>query len=217
MNNLTIRLETENDYKAVETLTRNAFWNVYKPGADEHYYAHMMRSHESFLPELTFVIEKDGEIVGSIMYTKSWLVDENGTRKDILSFGPICIAHHLQRQGLGKLLMKHSFEKAIELGYDTVVIFGNPGNYVCNGFVSCKKKNVWFVVENNFPTALLVNELVPGVLDGRKWQYVPNDADECCSDTAAVEEFDKQFPPMEKAWKPSQEEFYIYSSSSVVR
>ena len=84
MNDLTIRLETEKDYRAVEELTREAFWNVYKPGADEHYYVHMMRSHSDFIPELAFVLEKDGEIIGNIMYTKAWLEDENGERKEIL-------------------------------------------------------------------------------------------------------------------------------------
>jgi len=70
MNDLTIRLETEKDYRAVEELTREAFWNVYKPGADEHYYVHMMRSHPDSIPELAYVLEKDGEIVGNIMYRR---------------------------------------------------------------------------------------------------------------------------------------------------
>ena len=61
MEDYIIRNETENDFRAVEELTRDAFWNVYKPGADEHYYAHMMRKHPDFIPELAFVIEKDGK------------------------------------------------------------------------------------------------------------------------------------------------------------
>ena len=97
MENLTIRLETEKDYRAVEELTREAFWNVYKPGADEHYFVHMMRNHPDFIPELAFVLEKDGEIVGNIMYTTAWLEDENGNRKEILSFGPLCVAPKYQR------------------------------------------------------------------------------------------------------------------------
>ena len=84
-----IRNETPADYRAVEELTRESFWNVYKPGADEHYYVHMMRSHPDFIPELAFVLEKDGEIIGNIMYTKAWLEDEQGNRKEILSFGPL--------------------------------------------------------------------------------------------------------------------------------
>ena len=198
-----IRNETPVDYRAVEELTRESFWNVYKPGADEHYYVHRMRSHPDFIPELAFVLEKDGEIIGNIMYTKAWLEDEAGERKEILSFGPLCVAPQYQRQKLGKLLIEHSFEAARKMGYDVNINFGNPGNYVSRGFVSCKKKQVSFVV--------------PGVLEGKNWMYIPSTAADCCEDTAAVEAFDQTFPPKEKAWVPSQEEFYIYSHSSVVR
>ena len=213
---MNIRLETPADYAAVENLTREAFWNVYKPGADEHYFVHMMRSHETFIPELAFVLEKDGEIIGNIMYTKSWLADEEGEKKEVVSFGPICVAPEYQRQGLSKLLIEHSFEVAAKMGYEVVAIFGNPGNYVGRGFVSCKKLNVC-LRENNYPTALLVKELVPGVLSGKKWRFIPNDADACCEDAEAVAAFDARFPEKAKEWRPSQEEFYIYSHSSVVR
>lgn len=217
MNDIIIRHETEKDYRAVEELMREAFWNVYKPGADEHYYVHMMRSHPDFLPELDFVLEKDGRIVGSIMFTKAWLEDERGERMEIVSCGPLCIAPELQRQKLGKMLIEHSFEAARKLGYGVNVNFGNPGNYVSRGFVSCKKKNISFVFDGNFPTALLVCELKEGALDGRKRIYIPSTAADCCEDTAAVEAFDATFPPKEKKWMPSQEEFYIYRHSSVVR
>ena len=217
MDDLTIRLETEKDYREVEELTREAFWNVYKPGADEHYYVHKMRNHPDFISDLAFVLEKDGKIIGNIMYTKAWLQDENCERKEILSFGPLCVAPEYQRQKLGKRLIEHSFDVARKMGYDVNIIFGNPGNYVSCGFVSCKKKNVSFVVEGNFPTALLVCELVPNALDGRSWMYIPSTAADCCEDVDAVEIFDNTFPKKEKKWMPSQEEFYIYSHSSVVR
>jgi predicted N-acetyltransferase YhbS len=217
MENIIIRQEAPADYRAVEELTREAFWNVYKPGADEHYFVHMMREHPDFIPELAFVLESDGEIVGNIMYTKAWLEDECGNRKEILSFGPLCVAPKYQRMKLGKLLIEHTFAKAREMGYDVNINFGNPGNYVSRGFVSCKRKNVSFVREGNFPTALLVAELVPDALGGKAWMYIPSTAADCCDDTAAVEAFDATFPPKEKAWMPSQEEFYIYRHSSVVR
>ena len=212
-----IRLETEKDYRAVEELTREAFWNVYKPGADEHYYVHEMRKHPDFLPQLAFVLELEGRIVGNIMYTKAWLEDESGYRKEIVSAGPLCVAPAFQRRKLGKLLLERSFAAARGLGYEVNVNFGNPGNYVTSGFVSCKKKNVCCFAPDNFPTALLVRELVPGALDGRKWTYIPSTAADCCEDQAGVEAFDASFPPKEKKWAPSQEEFYIYSHSSVVR
>lgn len=85
MENNIIRNETEKDYRAVEELTREAFWNVYKPGADEHYFVHTMRNYPDFIPGLDFVLEKNGEIIGNIMYTKAWLEDEDGNRKEILS------------------------------------------------------------------------------------------------------------------------------------
>ncbi|MCR5345272.1 MAG: N-acetyltransferase [Lachnospiraceae bacterium] len=217
MDGIIIRLENENDYRAVEELTRNAFWNVYKPGADEHYFVHMMRNHPDFIPELAFVLEKDGEIVGNIMYTKAWLEDESGNRKEIVSFGPLCVAPSLQRQHLGKILIEHSFEVVKKMGYDVNINFGNPGNYVSRGFVSCKKKNVSCFKKGNFPTALLVCELISGALDGHEWMFIPSTAADCCDDVKAVEEFDKQFAPKEKKWMPSQEEFYIYRHSSVVR
>lgn len=217
MSDYIIRLEKPEDYRAVEELTRDAFWNVYKPGADEHYFVHQMRSHPDFIPELAFVADLDGRIIGNIMYTKAWLEDEEGKRKEIVSFGPVCVAREYQRQKVGKALIEHSFEVACGMGYDVNINFGNPGNYVGRGFVSCKKKNVCFGAAGNFPTALLVCELVPGVLDGRQWMFIPSTADSCCEDTAAVEAFDATFPPKEKKWMPSQEEFYIYSHSSVVR
>lgn len=212
-----IRREMEKDYRAVEELTRESFWNVYKPGADEHYFVHMMRDHPDFIPELDFVLEQEGRIVGSIMYTKAWLEDENGQRKEILSCGPLCVHPAFQRRKLGKILIEHSFAVAREMGYEVNVNFGNPGNYMTRGFVSCKKKNVCAFAWDNYPTALLVAELIPGALDGRPWMFIPSTAADCCEDAAAVAAFDATFPSKEKAWAPSQEEFYIYSHSSVVR
>lgn len=217
MYNYLIRLETEKDYRAVEELTREAFWNVYKPGADEHYFVHQMRNHPDFIPELAFVAELNGSIIGSIMYTKAWLANERGERKEILSFGPICVARDYQRNGIGKSLIEYSFQEARRLGYDVNINFGNPGNYVSSGFVSCKKKNVSFAIDGNYPTALLVCELVPGALNGEKWMFIPSTAADYCEDTDAVEAFDATFSPKERKWMPSQEEFYIYSHSSVTR
>ena len=94
-----IRNERESDFEKVETLTREAFYNVYVPGCMEHYLVRNIRSHEDFVPELDFVLELDGEIAGSIMYTKATLTDEKGNRKEILTFGPLCVSPKVQRRG----------------------------------------------------------------------------------------------------------------------
>lgn len=209
---ITIRNEKEADYRVVEEITRRAFWNLYAPGCSEHYLVHAMRSHKDFLPELDFVIEVDGQIIGNIMYTKAKLVDEAGEEKEILTFGPVCILPEYQRKGYGKKLMEYSFEKAAALGYDVIVIFGHPGNYVGVGFKSCKKYNV--CLENGiYPTAMLVKEVKPGALDGRKWVYYSSPVYEI--DEKEAERFDEGFEPWEKKYQPSQEEFYIYSHSIV--
>ena len=212
MKNLIIRNETESDYTIVENITRNAFWNLYVPGCDEHYLVHIMRKHEDFIPELAFVAELDGQVIGNVMYTKSKLIDESGEEKQILTFGPICILPEYQREGYGKAMLEHSFQRAVELGYDVIVIFGNPGNYVSRGFKSCKRYNV--CLENDsYPSAMLVKELKTGILDGRKWRF--QDSSLYQIDSAKVQSFDEQFEPKEKMYKPSQEEFYIHSNSVI--
>jgi len=207
-----IRNEEEKDYKRVEEITRKAFWNLYIPGCIEHYLVHVMRPHKDFLPELDLVIEVDDQIIGNIMYTKTRLIDESGEEKDILTFGPVCILPEYQRQGYGKKLMEYSFEQAAALGYDVIVIFGNPNNYVGRGFKSCKKYNV--CLENGtFPAAMMVKELKPEVLDGRKWVYHQSPVFEIDEQEAGL--FDEGLDRLEKKYQPSQEEFYIHSYSII--
>ena len=211
--NVIIRNETPADYEAVEVMTRRAFYNLYVPGCNEHYLVRVMRTHPDFVPELDLVLELEGRIIGNVMYTKTRLVDEAGEEKHILTFGPVCIAPEYQRLGYGKLLLEHSFERALALGYDVIVIFGNPNNYVSRGFISCKKRNI-SLSNGVCPSAMMVKELKPDVLDGRKWVYhqsaVFDDLDE-----AAAERYDQTLEPMEKKFQPSQEEFYISVHSIV--
>lgn len=210
--NISIRNETKADYRTVEEITRKAFWNLYIPGGIEHYLVHVMRAHEDFMPELDLVIALNQQVIGNIMYTKTTLVDESGDKKKILTFGPVCILPEYQRKGYGKKLIEYSFEKAAALGYEVIVIFGNPGNYVSRGFKSCKKYNV--CLENGtFPAAMMVKELKPGALDGRKWIYYESPA--FTIDEKEAEVFDGQFEKMEKKVQASQEEFYIHSHSVI--
>jgi predicted N-acetyltransferase YhbS len=171
-----------------------------------------MRSHKDFLPELDLVIEVDNQIIGNIMYTKAKLVDESGKEKEILTFGPVCIIPEYQRMGYGKMLIDHSFEQSVSLGYDVIVIFGNPSNYVSLGFKSCKKYNIC-LESGTFPAAMMVKELKPEALDGRKWVYY--DSPVMKIDEQEAEHFDESLEKMEKKFQPRQEEFYIHSHSII--
>ena len=203
---LNIRNERESDYKIVEDITRKAFYNVYVPGCMEHYLVHIMRGHEDFIPELDFVIELDGQIVGNIMYTKAKLTDEGGTEKEIVTFGPVSILPKYQRKGYGKMLIEHSLKRAAELGYEAVVIMGSPANYVGSGFQCCRKYNIC-VEKEKYPAAMLVKELKPGALDGKLWFY--SDSPVMNVDEREAQAFDDGLEKMEKKWMPSQEAFYI--------
>lgn len=207
-----IRKEIEADYKIVEEITRKAFYNIYVEGCVEHYLVRKMRSHEDFIADLDFVIELDGQIIGNIMYTKAKLTDESGEEKEILTFGPVCILPEFQRRGYGKKLMEYSFIQAEKMGYDVIVIFGSPSNYVGSGFKSCKKYNV--CVENQkFPAAMMVKEIVPNSLDGRLWYY--QESPVMAIDETEAMLYDDTLVKMEKKAMPSQEEFYIISHSFV--
>lgn len=205
---LIIRSEEPKDYEIVEEITRNAFYNLYMPGCVEHYLVHKMRGHPDFIPQLDFVLELDGAVIGYIMYTKATLTDVSGHVKDVLTFGPLCIDQRHQRKGYGKLLMAHSFEKALGMGYDAVVIFGMPSNYVSSGFVSCKKVNVC-AQGGKFPAAMLVKELKPGALDGRRWDYQDSPVMAVSPEDAYA--YDAAFPEKERKHTPDQEAFYIMS------
>ena len=209
---LNIRNERKTDYKIVEDITRKAFYNVYVPGCMEHYLVHIMREHEDFIPELDFVIEVDGQIVGNIMYTKAKLTDEAGAEKEILTFGPVSILPKYQRNGYGKMLIEHSLKRAAELGYEAVVIMGSPANYVGSGFQCCRKYNIC-VEKEKYPAAMLVKELKPGALDGKLWFY--SDSPVMNVDEREAQAFDDGLEKMEKKWMPSQEAFYIMSHAFV--
>lgn len=206
-----IRNERKEDYQFVEDMTRRAFYNVYIPGCYEHYLVHIMRDHPDFIHELDFVIECDGQIIGNVMYTKASLVDENKNKKEILTFGPLCIDPLYQRKGYGKQLLEHSFQAAKDMGYDTIVIFGSPANYVSRGFQCCKTFHV--SIEGKYPTAMMVKELVPHALDHHSWFYY--DSEVMAIDEKKAEEYDNTLEPMEKKILPSQEEFYIMANSFI--
>ena len=210
--NIIIRNEKKEDWELVERITRQAFYNLYVPGCVEHYLVHIMWEHEDFIPELDFVLELDGQVIGNIMYTKAKLTDENGTEKEILTFGPVSIHPAYQRMGYGKMLMEHSFHAAIQLGYDTIVILGSPANYVSRGFKCCKKYNV--CIENGkYPAAMMVKELIPHILDDHKWLY--QDSPVMAISKEEAERYDDTLEPVEKKYLPSQDEFYIMSQAFI--
>ena len=207
-----IRNETENDYRVVEEMTREAFWNLYFPGCVEHYLVHTMRNHADFLQELDFVAEYSGKIVGNIMYIKASLMDELGKEMDIVSFGPLSVLPEYQRKGIGSALINHTKNIAIKNGVKAIVILGDPHNYCKHGFKSAKDLNI-SDINGNYPHGMLALELEEGVLAGHKWKYRYSDVYEINEKDA--DEYDNSFVKKEKGYRYSQEIFSIAFRSYV--
>lgn len=211
--NIQIRNERESDFRQVEELTREAFWNHHVPSCDEHYLVHVLRSHPDFIAELDFVAIVDDKIVGNIMYVKAHLVNENNDKMDIITFGPVSVLPEYQRKGIGSALIKHSIKEAINLGYKIIVIYGHPYNYCKHGFVGSKSLNI-SNEDGKFPCSLLALELEKGLLNNHSWKFYESSAYHI--DEKEALEFDKLFPQKEKEFRPSQEEFKIMSNAYII-
>ncbi len=195
---ITIRLEKEADHRNTENLTREAFWNVYRPGCMEHYVLHCYRNDPAFVPDLDFVMELDGEMIGQVIYVRSEIACDDGRNVPIMTFGPIGIAPAYKRQGYGKRLLEYSMEKAREMGAGALAITGNILFYGKSGFVPAKTKGVRYADD---PEAdyFLIKELRTGFLDGISGTYKdPEGYFVCQKDPEAFEAFEATFPPKEK-------------------
>lgn len=201
---MNIRLETNDDYRQVEELSRDAFWNLYAPGCDEHYLCHILREHKDFISELDYVVEIKNNIIASIMYTESILISDDQEKVRTVSFGPLCVHPDYQRQGIGTALIKKTISLVAKMNIPAIIIYGDPHNYCKHGF----KNGIDYQVSNmddEYPLGLLVLELQNGFFGKKKWRIKQSDA--FCFDHEKAIEFDKRFEEKEKKQAYSQEIF----------
>lgn len=203
-----IRETKPEDYRKVEELTREAFWNHHVPGCDEHLLVHKLHESDIYIPELDFVAEMDGGIVGNIVYAKAAIVDESGAEHEVVSFGPLAVLPEYQRMGVGSRLVEHSLEEARKLGYAAVVIFGSKEYYPRFGFLPARDFGVT-TADGRFAAAHMICELEPGALRDIKGRFVLDDIYDL--DEAEVEEFDKQFPLKEKKSGTASQKAFLES------
>lgn len=203
-NDYTIRLETPRDYREVENLTREAFWNVYHPGCTEHYVLHVLRNDPAFVPELSLVMEKNSRLIGHVMYMHSGIRTDDGRVISTMTFGPISISPTYQRQGYGTILLRHSMEAARQMGAGALLISGNIAFYGKAGFVVASTCGIHYFAEPREAEVpyFLLCELEPGYLAGVTGTY--KDPEGYFVDEADVDAFDTQFPPKEKLNLPGQ-------------
>ena len=201
----TIRREREEEYREVENLVRESFWNVYRPGCLEHYVLHQLRKDPDFVPELDFVMEQDGALIGQNMFMSAVIHGDDGRDIPIMTMGPICITPELKGKGYGKILLDYSLEKAAVLGCGALCFEGNIDFYGKSGFKCASEYGIRYhgLPEGEDASFFLCKELIPGYLDGVTGEYATPAG--YFVDEAEAEEFDKQFPPKEKLKLPGQE------------
>ena len=203
-NDYMIRLEASADYSKVESLTREAFWNVYRPGCLEHYVLHRYRMRPDFIPELSLCLTVEEKIIAHVMYAHSEIHADNGSIVPIMTFGPISVDPSYQRKGYGTILLRYSMEKAKELGAEALAITGNIGFYGKSGFVVASTKGIHYYAEPREEVVpyFLIRELENGFLDGITGTYTDPDGYDC--EGVDIDAFDAQFPPKEKLKLPGQ-------------
>ena len=202
-----IRQEKERDYRTVENLVRESFWNVYRPGCFEHYVLHCLRKDSDFVSELDFVMEKGGEIIGQNVFVRAEINSDDGRKIPIMAMGPICIAPKFKRQGYGKILLDYSLEKAAEIGCGAVCFEGNIEFYGKSGFKYAREFNIRYhgLPENADDSFFLCKELIQGYLNGISGEYkTPAGYFVVEKNPVEFEKFDSTFPVKEKKVLPGQ-------------
>ncbi len=199
-----IREEKEKDHLETENLTREAFWNVYRPGCLEHLIVHRLHEKNAAIPELDCVIEEEGKIIANIIYTFSNVKDNNGTCHKVIIFGPVSVLPEYQRKGYGSKLINYTLEKVERMGFPVVFITGSPEYYGRFGFEAASKYGIY---HEAFGTGESSRFFLAKVFDPDKLSQIKGvfSDPECYAVTDdEVEAFDENFPPKEKKVLPTQ-------------
>ena len=207
---MNIRLEQPQDWREVENLTREAFWNVYRPGCTEHYVLNQYRHNPDFIPELDFVMEEDGKIIGHVMFSKAEIILNDGSHFPSWTFGPISIHPDYKRKGYGLKLVNYALEKAKEMGIGLLQMEGNIDFYKHAGFDLASKFKIhyhdeprdadvpYFLAQELIPDWLFTNGIVEATYCPPKGYFVADENPE------AFEAYDATFPKKEKLRVPGQ-------------
>ncbi len=206
-NEIVIRREKVEEYRDVENLVRESFWNVYRPGCLEHYVLHQLRNDPAFVPELDLVMEKDGKLIGQNMFMRAVIKSDDGRDIPIMTMGPICIAPEFKRQGYGKILLDYSVDRAAALGCGALCFEGNIDFYGKSGFTYAREYGIRYhdLPEDADASFFLCKELVPGYLNSITGVYAPPEGYFSAEQNPeAFEAFDALFPYKEKLRLPGQ-------------
>jgi predicted N-acetyltransferase YhbS len=196
-----IRMEIKDDWYNVELMTQHAFWNKHHLGCDEHYLVHKLRQDKDYLPEISRIALKDGNVIGCIMYSMARVVDGTDTH-EVITFGPLCVEPEWQGCGVGEMLLRETMSIAADKGYKGIVIFGEPEYYPRIGFKTCDNFNITTSDGKNFD-AFMGIELIESGMKNIKGKFYESEVFENLL-AEEVEEYNKKFPQLKKLRFPGQ-------------
>jgi predicted N-acetyltransferase YhbS len=183
------------DFLMTENITRETFWNLFKPGCDEHLVLHNLRKSNCYISNLDIVALSENKIIGHIIITKANVVKIHNKEHQVLCVGPISVLPEFQKKGIGTKLLNDSIAIAKELGYSAMILFGHPDYYHRFGFVNAQNFGITTKEGMNFEP-FMVLELYPNALAAVRGKFYEDKAFE--TNEEELNEFEKLFPKKEK-------------------
>lgn len=196
MENLILRPERPSEYRKMEEIVRDSFWDKYCPGCSEHLVVHNMRNSAAVVPELCLAAETGGELAGGIWYAKASI--RSGINAcPVLTMGPVCVKPELQSRGIGAALIRKTLSLAAGKS-SAVIIYGDPAYYTRFGFRSASEFGITGADGEPCPAILiypLADDIPGGAFDeGAVYHVTPDE----------VRAFDRTFPPRQKHYRSGQ-------------
>ncbi len=174
-NDITIRPEEHRDYKNIISLVLRSFkeGTNYSDGTDIIALIEEIRDSEYYIPELSFVAELDGKVVGHFLFSKFPLsaTKDGGERSsgemDIVMLAPVSVHADYFRQGVGSAMLKLGIEKVKEKGYKGITVEGNYRFYNHMGFKTSSEFGIFPTsgIPMKEPRCMMCQEMYQGALD----------------------------------------------------
>lgn len=183
------------DFLITENITRETFWNLFKPGCDEHLVLHNLRKSNCYISSLDLVALSENKIIGHIIITKANVVDIHNKEHQVLCVGPISVIPVFQKKGIGTKLLNETIAIAKVSGYSAMILFGHPDYYHRFGFVNAQNYGITTKEGMNFEPFMAL-ELSPNALAAVSGKFYEDKAFE--TNEEELNEFEKLFPKKEK-------------------
>ncbi len=190
------RPERAGQFREMEALVRDAFWDKFSPGCSEHLVVHRMRTSASAISELCLAAEVDGELVGGIWYARAVIRQSDGTEAQVYTMGPVAVRPDLQGKGTGSALIQHTLKLASEQCL-AVVIYGDAAYYRRFGFRAASDFGITDAMGEECPAILVCpfGEVPSGAFDEGEVYHVSEEE---------VRAFDRGFPHRQRHLRSSQ-------------